>query len=225
MKKILLLAVFALIQLSACEWLRGVEGSGVIVEEKRAIQGVQALRISGGYELTVTVGPEESLILKGDDNLLPLITTVVEDGVLTVKNKKAISPKSPIRLTVTVKALKSLKVSGSARGTVTGLQTPEFELACSGSCGLTLSGKADVLGIDVSGSGKVDATALPVATARVKISGSGETDLTVSESLSVKISGSGTVRYVGNPKLERSVSGSGEILQRQPASGTETLRP
>jgi len=213
MKKHILLAVFALVFLPACEWLRGVEGSGVIVEEKREVKDFHSLRISGGYELAVAVGPEESLIIKGDDNLLPLITTVVEDGVLILKSKKAISPKSPIRLTVSAKTLKSLKLSGSAAGAVTGLQTPEFAVACSGSCRLTLSGKADVLDIDVSGSGKIDAAALPATSARVDISGSGEADLTVSESLKVKISGSGTVRYAGAPKVEQSVSGSGRIVQ------------
>jgi len=215
MKKYLLLAVFALVQLSACQWLRGVEGSGVIVEEKREVKGFTDVRISGGYEVKIAVGAEESLVLSGDDNLLPLITTVVEDGVLIVKNKKAISPKSPIRLTLSAKALARLKISGSARGTVSGIDAAEFALECSGSCKLALTGKAMLLDVGVSGSGEVDATELPVKKANVRISGSGAVDVTVSESLKVRISGSGTVTFAGEAAaIEQTISGSGKVVRR-----------
>ncbi len=215
MKRHLLLAVFALIQLSACQWLRGVEGSGVIVEEKREVRGFTDVRISGGYEVKITVGAEESLILSGDDNLLPLITTKVEDGVLIVKNQKAISPKSPLRLTLSARALARLEVSGSARGTVSGIDAAEFGLQCSGSCKLALAGKAVLLDVGVSGSGEVDATALPVKKADVRISGSGEVDVTAAEALKVKISGSGTVTYGGEAAaIEQSISGSGRVVRR-----------
>ncbi|PKN23541.1 MAG: hypothetical protein CVU65_13965 [Deltaproteobacteria bacterium HGW-Deltaproteobacteria-22] len=215
MKRHVLLAVFALVQLSACQWLRGIEGSGVIVEEKREVKGFTEVRISGGYEVKITAGQEESLVLVGDDNLLPLITTVVEDGVLIVKNKKAISPKSPIRLTLSAKALTRVKVSGSARGTVSGIDAAEFSLECSGSCKLALTGKAVLLNVGVSGSGEVDATALPANKADVRISGSGKIDVTISESLKVNISGSGAVSYAGDAaRIEQTISGSGKVARR-----------
>jgi hypothetical protein len=215
MRHSLLLIVPLLLSLTACEWLRGVEGSGTRKEEKREGKNFNALRVSGAYDLTVTLGEDESLTLSGDDNLLPLIETSVEGGVLIVKNRKSISPKLPLRLTISAKALRELKVSGSLRGSVTGLDTDVFGLVASGSCRLTLAGRADALTMSVSGSGSLDAAGLRAKVATVKISGSGDADVEVSESLSVKISGSGKVRYGGEPKnVDRDISGSGSVVPR-----------
>jgi len=215
MKHTLLVIVPMLLALTACEWLRGVEGSGDLKEEKRGVKNFSSLHVSGAYELTVRVGEDESLTLAGDDNLLPLIETTVENRVLVVKNRKSIAPKLPLRLTITTKALKELKVSGSLRGTVTGLDADTFGLVASGSCRLTLAGRADALSMSLSGSGTLDAARLQARVATVKISGSGDADLEVSESLSVKISGSGKVSYAGNPKtVERDISGSGSVIAR-----------
>ncbi len=215
MRHTLMVIVPLLLGLTACDWLRGVEGSGERKVEKRGVKSFSALHVSGAYELTVRIGEEESLTLEGDDNLLPLIETTVENRILVVKNSKSISPKLPLRLTITTKTLKELKVSGSLRGSVTGLDADTFGLVASGSCRLTLAGRADALAMSLSGSGTLDAARLQARVATVRISGSGDADLEVSESLSVKISGSGKVRYGGNPKtVERDISGSGSVDPR-----------
>jgi len=65
--------------------------------------------------------------------------------------------------------------------------------------------------IEVNGSGDVFALNCPVKTAIVTVSGSGNIQLTASESLQATISGSGDVSYKGNPQITKSISGSGRL--------------
>ncbi len=198
----------------SCEWIRGEPGSGNVISETREVSGFNAIRVGGSYLLAVSVDQKESLVIEGDDNLLPLITTKVENGVLVVENTRSIAPKSRMKLTISAKTLNSLKVSGSLRGSVAGIESPLFGLVASGSCRMTLTGKTEALTMQLSGSGTVDASGLPAKTATVKISGSGKVDVHTTELLSVKISGSGKVNYKGDPKVEKDISGSGKLVKR-----------
>ncbi len=199
--------------LTACN-ISGVRGSGVIVEENRPVTAFTALDIAGGYRITVTVGTKPGLHLRGDDNILPLIESKVTQSVLRIRNKKAISPKSPVELTITTASLDGLKISGSASGKVKGVAAKGFILICTGSCRLDLSGTAEIFRVSISGSGKVRAANLKAKSVDVDISGSGRVQVMATETLKARISGSGTIRYGGNPKVERSISGSGSIEKR-----------
>ncbi|MBU1240780.1 DUF2807 domain-containing protein [Myxococcota bacterium] len=212
--KLLLIAILLPISLLACN-ISGVKGSGVIIEEKRQVTPFTAVEISGGYTLTLSVGAKESLTLSGDDNLLPLIESSVEAGVLKLKNKKAISPKSPIVLKITTKSLSSLKIFGSLSGSVSGVSGGPFAASVSGSCSLTVTGKCDALKIRIAGSGNVNARGLSAKSAHTTISGSGKIAVAVTDSIHAKISGSGEISYAGNPsKVEKSISGSGKIFKQ-----------
>jgi hypothetical protein len=68
---------------------------------------------------------------------------------------------------------------------------------------------------DISGSGEVYARRLDAQRAVVRVSGSGEVEVTAKESVKINISGSGDVSVWGDPEdRDRSVSGSGEIHYR-----------
>ncbi len=91
------------------------------------------------------------------------------------------------------------------------LRVNQLSLSISGSGEGQLAGRADRLSLSVSGRGKVTAPQFQVATASVSISGVGNADLWVTDTLHVDISGAGHVRYLGAPKVRQSISGLGSV--------------
>lgn len=82
----------------------------------------------------------------------------------------------------------------------------------SGSGEYRLSGTTDNLSHRVTGSGKCAAFDLDTKTADINVTGSGDCETTVSESLDVSISGSGDVKYKGQPGINVEITGSGNLI-------------
>lgn len=82
----------------------------------------------------------------------------------------------------------------------------------SGSGNITLKGYATFNDISMSGSGSMNAFALELENAKVKVSGSGVCELTASASIEATVLGSGTIKHKGNTKnVSKKVYGSGAV--------------
>ncbi len=71
----------------AMDWPQGgtVEGSGKIQTQTRALSGFNGIVLDLPAKLELRIGSTESVTIEADDNLLPLIETVVEKGVLRLR--------------------------------------------------------------------------------------------------------------------------------------------
>jgi hypothetical protein len=68
--------------------------------------------------------------------------------------------------------------------------------------------------VKISGSGDVKAFGFDAKKADITISGSGNVEVNVAESLEVVISGSGNILYKGSPAVINSqISGSGKLIK------------
>jgi hypothetical protein len=82
----------------------------------------------------------------------------------------------------------------------------------SGSGSLSLRGYASSIDALVSGSGNLNGFTCPVASAKVKVSGSGSCELNVSDAIDAMVLGSGQVKHKGNTKnTQKKVYGSGSV--------------
>jgi hypothetical protein len=89
----LLVTALGIVSLAACERVgRGLPGSGTLKSEKRDVVGFTEVAISGEGELTLSQTGQESLTIEAEDNLLPLLTSTVAHGCLTLGTKAAIHP-------------------------------------------------------------------------------------------------------------------------------------
>lgn len=102
-------------------------------------------------------------------------------------------------------------ISGAGLARFDELNVDQMKFDISGAGDGQLAGTAGELKLSVSGKGKLLAEQLRAARAHVSISGVGNANLWVTDTLRVSISGVGTVDYWGQPKLERSTSGLGSI--------------
>lgn len=140
--------------------------------------------------------------------------------------------KAVMKVMVSVKNITDLQVNGGGKiVTENSLSADNLTLSVSGSGGMDLdikgtTVKTDVSGsgtvnlkgyatsndIVISGSGNVTAFSCELETAKVKVSGSGNCELTVSNSLEALVLGSGTIRHKGNTKeVTKKTYGSGAI--------------
>ena len=233
-----LLAVVASLSFGFAE---AATGSGRMATEPRVVSDFEAVALSGSMDIVVRQGTKEGVEIQADDNLLPLIETVVEPGsngrTLQIRFKRGerIYNHGQIRVTVDVIKLTAVVTAGSGDIFVDGLKTPSFKLTISGSSDAKLnglvtealevriSGSGDVLAagtaktvkLSIAGSGDAKLAGLQADDVQVRIAGSGDASVTANKSLDVSVAGSGDVRYGGNvTAIKTSMAGSGTLSRR-----------
>ena len=199
---------------AACGTGGGTAGSGTISTESRPVAGVKAVELDVAGVLTIDQTGAESLTIEADDNILPKLTSDVVDGtlVLGVKHDETISPRKPIKYTLTVATLNGIEANGSTTVTASGLSTDRLNVAISGVGHMTVAGSAGSQAVTISGSGQYQAATLASHSASVDISGSGTVVVRVDTTLDVHIAGSGTVTYLGHPEVTQAVTGAGTVI-------------
>ncbi|HEY3374110.1 MAG TPA: head GIN domain-containing protein [Candidatus Aquicultor sp.] len=226
-------AVGITVALASCS--RVVVGSGNVVETTRDVKDFTRISLSGSGTLNITQGDTESLRIEAEENILPEIKTTVRGGELHIAindTRSVVTPTKPINYFVTVKDLRALQLSGSAKAKSGRIRTDDMDIATSGSGDVTMELYADSLTVNgsgssaftisgrvgsqkilISGSGSYTAPDLFSTSCDVDISGSGSAKVRVSKNLDVRVSGSGEVDYIGEPTVNENISGSGKVTK------------
>jgi len=211
-------------------------GSGNLKTESRQVSGFHGVTLAYVGELNITQGDTESLSIEADDNILPLIETDVQDGILRIRTEPVsgsiIPTKGPI-YTLSVKSLDSVQrdgagniripslntdslhlvISGAGDSTITQLTTKDLQVLMSGAGTVTVSGETGSQTATLSGLGSYNAGDLKSTQAAITISGAGSATVWAEQTLNVQISGAGTLSYYGNPQVTQQVAGVGSIKQ------------
>lgn len=212
-----------------------VFGSGVIVEESRAVTGVSGVNMGSEGNVFVRLGSPEGLVVRGDDNLLSRVRTEVQSGILRIRTETGIDirPSVPIEfhLTVSRLALVELSGAGNIRGDdldvgrldvdlngvgdieLFGLRADTIVARSSGVGDLTLSGVADRQSVYHEALGDYDAGQLQSRVAEVECRRGGSATVRVSDRLDATIRGAGSVYYIGDPEVHATVTGSGNVVR------------
>lgn len=208
------------------------QGSGNIKTESRAIGHFTGVSMGLPGSVDLRIGSTEGITIETDDNLMPLIETVVENGVLEIRTSKRNIGIQPRRLKIVVNAksvdrlalggsgtidgdvLRGAKVSvdlgGSGEIHLKGVESDALSVDLGGSGNLKIAGgNANKVSLSIAGSGDVDLGKLKAARASANIAGSGNATVSVRDTLDVNIVGSGDVNYYGDPRVSKSVMGSG----------------
>lgn len=235
MKKISILLIVSLLMLAVLPSCRKVDGRGPVVSETRSISGFSEIKSDFSGDVYVTQGPVSNIRIEAQRNIIDVIETVLNDGILTirVKSNTVIRPDSRVRVYVTLPTVTALRVSGSGNMVVQDvLNTSDLYIKVNGSGNLDMTklvaasldanisgsgeiriydGSVNYESVEITGSGSADCSGLAANTASVRISGSGDVRVYALNRLSVKISGSGSVYYRGAPAIDVSISGSGKL--------------
>ncbi len=209
-------------------------GNGNVRTETRNLGSFTGVKTSGSIDVEISSGDAFSVSVEDDDNILPIIITKVENGILNVhyKNNISISDdhakvyiKAPsldkiissgsanVVITDLVKNNRKIEISVSGSGDVKGgVDAPRVQASIGGSGNVSLEGRTKDFEGRVSGSGDMNCSGLQSENATVSVSGSGNLHVFASVSLKARASGSGDVYYRGNPSSpEIHTSGSGSV--------------
>ncbi len=213
-----------------------INGSGNVISESRTVSGFDRVQLEIPAKLEIQQGPSEALMISGDDNILPLLSTNVSFGQLTIRYKAGANVRvtRPIQLTLTVKNLSELQNSSSGNVAVGPLTTGNFHLLLSSSGDvqfeniqaekitaeltssgdINISGAANQLDLRVSSSGTFQAGDLRVQEVAVRLTSSGDVTVWAVDTLRTTITSSGDVFYYGSPALNTSLTSSGRLIAR-----------
>jgi len=189
-----------------------VVGSGVPAEQTRDVPPFGGVDLAGSNDVTVVAGAKRSVVVRGDDNLLDLVTTRVVDGTLVISNKESFQTRSPMSVEVSTPSLEALSLSGSGAVSAQGVDGDRLTIALSGSGLLRAVGSAERLDVTLDGSGDAQLEGLVARDVHAVVNGAGRVVVHATQSLDASVPGSGMVAYSGDPpQVTTRVTGVGAI--------------
>ena len=232
---VVLLAAFAAFGTSSCtKFTNRIKGQGPVVQQSYDLPPISAISLSIDANVTLIHGDSQSVVIEGQQNIINNIEKhVSSQGLWSIGYYHPVVNHAGVRIRITAPTFDYARISGSGNietanhfpdsthvylgisgsGNIsmsTDANTIESEISGSGQ--VFLNGSANDHNINISGSGNVRAFGLESRNASVRISGSGNSEVRVSDYLHVTLSGSGNVYYKGNPDIDANISGSGTIL-------------
>lgn len=194
-----------------------IVGNGIQRSEVRSVAAFNALDVGGVFSATAQVGrADQQVVITGDENLLPYITTEVQGDELSIGAQQGISlqPKLPLTADIQVQSLNRASTSGLARLTVQGVNEPSFDFESSGKSSGTVIGTASQVNLESSGGSSINAGELRAQRAEAGASGTSTLTINASESLTARASGKAKMFFLGNPTVQKRVSGKGSVQPR-----------
>lgn len=210
----------------------GLNGQGPLKTETRSVGDFHGVELAIAGELEISVSDRYSVEVQGQENILPVLKTRVENGILKIDFEENVDGYESLRIKVSAPSFDDITLSGSgtirATSTLTAnrlevslpgsgeivltqLDAGTVDCEVGGSGSVELGGKTNELQASMSGSGEVKAKDLAANDCKADLSGSGSISCNAAQTLKASISGSGNVSYAGNPTVEQQVSGSGEV--------------
>jgi CO/xanthine dehydrogenase FAD-binding subunit len=203
-----------LLVIAGCS-VSGEPGSGTAATEPRQLAAFTEIEISGAMNAEIAIAETQSVEVRGDDNLVPLVSTTVENGRLIVRTTKPVRPRAGLAVHVTVPRLSALAIAGASTAHLRDVRGDALAVRISGAATIAATGTVRELSLDLTGAGDVDAKDLAAETARVAVTGAGDVDVRASKVLDVRISGAASVRYHGDPaEIRKDISGVGKLEKK-----------
>jgi len=229
----MLAAAAALLTFSSC---KKVVGEGPLQTETRNISDFSGVSASIGGKINYKINPVYKVEITAQRNILDVIETSKINGYLLVKVRNGVRIKANEEITVNISAPTAdyLHLSGSGDLAVTGnITAANLDMGISGTGNIIVpavtvadkinavisgSGNISVFAgtarnedLRISGSGKLFLDGVAAEKATTTISGSGDMQVNLSQTLDATISGSGSVYYRGHPLISTNISGSGKV--------------
>ena len=237
-KAVCLLVLFCV---ASCITMSCNKGNGILVTKEINIGDYDEINVSGAATVDYQqVDAPPYLQFKIDENMEKHVDIYVKGKILyiSLKGKSTIGVKPTNYIIATnSRTINNIKTSGSVKvNLLSDVETDYlgFDLSgsttiianeplivntlktrISGSGNVSINGEAKTCVLNISGSGKMKALNFSTKHLDCNISGSGNVEIHVIESIDCKISGSGTITYSGNPStINQNISGSGKLIKK-----------
>ena len=216
MKKLLVLVLLVPFLVSGCHHGRfsEVKGSGKRQTETRQVGQFTAIETDGAFDIEVVCGKTVSVEVEADDNVLPLVSTLVSGNKLELKPVGGYSTAEAPKIKITVPNIDAFSTNGAGKVQISGVSNDKLQIYANGAPQITVAGNTKMIGIDTNGAAKIDTHNLRAPHAVVDSKGVSRVDLGVADQLDVTVSGPSHVTYKGDPVVNKTIHGPGKVEKR-----------
>lgn len=191
-----------------------LQGAGATRTEVRSVSDFTKVEVRHGIRLELIFGSPAKVELSAQENLLPIGTTAVADGTLTVDASRDYSTSAGMTVKVTTPALSELVLVGTADSSATGVSVGSLRIRTDSGAILNLSGTADSLDLSAKGGGRLDLGQFTAKTATVDLAGGVKVTLGVSGSVKGTAVGGVVLALRGHPtSVDISTTGGATVTQ------------
>lgn len=171
-----------------------IEGLGEIDTVILQVDQFTGIAQEGASDVYISYGETQEVKVTGHPNIISRIETDVINGVWFIELENGNYSDYELTFYLTMPMLNEVSSSGSGNIHVTQFDNqPELE-------------------INIYGSGSFMGYPIQVADCRIRIEGSGECEVNVTDELDVAIKGSGNIYYKGHPRITTDIKGSGTLI-------------
>lgn len=223
-KQIILVALIAFTAVS-CRFdldLGQVRGNGnVQTEERNMNQEFTQVKASSGLKVILQEGTTQKVVVEADENLLPIIETYVDNGMLRIRTTENIRNASSKKVLVTYTTLDEIRASSGSTVVVkdqvkterltidassgaaidADVFSKDLYLEASSGADLDISGKTKMLKTKASSGAFIDAENVLSVRCEARASSGGNISVNVKEHLEAKASSGGNIDYYGEPTV------------------------
>lgn len=191
-----------------------LKGSGVTATQTREVPAFTGIDLAGTNKVTVRIGSDRSVVVRGDDNLLGRITTKVQSGRLVIGEIGSFTTRSPMSVEVGAPSLDSLSLSGTGSLVAVGIATERMTVSLAGTGLLQITGTATRVDVSMDGDGDAELGQLAARNVQAVMNGTGRIVVTATRTLDASVAGTGSILYFGKPARARTnVTGTGAVIR------------
>lgn len=204
--------VFCFMLISTVHANTCINGNGRIGETMRSMENYQKIHVDGIFEVDVRCGEANYLRIQGDENLFPYVDTQVREKILYIDTTKPICTRSPLKISISTPELQAIQIGGAVDATVSNVNSKVLDVECEGAAQVDISGKTQILRVNLEGSSELDATSLATDRADVTLKGASSAKVAPIEALDASVDGAASVFCNRSPRtINASVSAAGSI--------------
>lgn len=235
--RIIIIAIIGLF-VSSCNFNfnSGKVGNGNVVSEERdADESFTKIKASEGLDVYITQSQETSIEVEADDNIISLIATDIDNGILTIHAKESIGRAKSKKIYVHLPEIdKIISTSGADVYSTNALVSDTIDVKCTSGADIKIEVKAEAVkcytssGADIKISGTatsleakassgsdIHAKNLEVKTCNASVSSGADIIVNTTEKLIAKSSSGGDIHYYGNPEsVTKNKSSSGGVHKK-----------
>jgi len=202
------------------------------IKEERTVSNFTELQIGGAFEVYLSQGDQEKLVLEADAEEMKQIVTEVVGNKLKIYTKSGWDGHMHnMAIYLTFKNLDYIDFSGAVEvESENALMFNELEMDVSGAAEIDMEFKAEKFEAEFSGASEVDfrgscktgylelsgasefdAEGLEFQDLNIDVSGASDAKVWATGNLTIDASGASSIRYKGNPKVSIDESGASSV--------------
>lgn len=191
-------------------------GSGHTRNYPLSVASFTEVTLLGPVNLNIRQGDVSSVEVIAEPEMMAELDYQVHDGELEIGYQGNVSCFETVHgvwIEITVPTVDRINVFGvSEIKSVGDLYLDHLVLDINGVGNVELSGEVQNQSIRVDGSASIHNLALQSSTTSIKVRGSAEIEVAVSDQLNIDLEGSASITYEGSPSINKDVEGNLELL-------------